>query len=96
VNCYASAEVTRLSADPAAYATIGGLLGDASSASSIVSCYYLGRNNNLGTQLSDEQMKSQASFVGWDFVGEMANGTADTWRILEGQDYPRLQWEPSR
>jgi hypothetical protein len=94
VNCYASGEVTRKSAPPAAYPEMGGLVGYAPSSGSILeSCYYLGRNNNLGIQLSDEQMKKQASFVGWDFVGETANGTADTWRILEGQDYPRLQWE---
>jgi hypothetical protein len=93
VNCYASGEVTRKSAPPAAYTTMGGLAGDASSSDSIVSCYFLGRDNNLGTQLSDEQMKRQDSFVGWDFVGEMQNGADDIWWILEGQDYPRLQWE---
>jgi hypothetical protein len=93
VNCYASSEVTRLSADPAAYTTIGGLLGDASSASTIVSCYYLGRKNYLGKQLSDEQMKAQASFIGWDFVDESENGTEDLWWILEGEDFPRLMWE---
>jgi hypothetical protein len=31
--------------------------------------------------------------AGWDFVGETTNGTEDIWRILEGQDYPRLSWE---
>ena len=95
VNCYASGDVSRKSAPPTAYPEMGGLVGYQSSASSIVSCYFLGRNNNVGTRLSDEEMKEQASFVGWDFVGETANGTEDIWRILEGQDYPRLQWEPS-
>ena len=93
VNCYASGEVTRKSAPPAAYPTMGGLVGDAPSSGSIVSSYFLGRNNNLGTQLSDEQMKEQASFIGWDFAGETQNGTDDIWLILEGEDYPRLQWE---
>lgn len=31
--------------------------------------------------------------AGWDFVGEMTNGTEDVCWILEGQDYPRLWWE---
>jgi hypothetical protein len=92
-DCYASGEVTGKSAPPAAYPTMGGLVGDASSSSPIVSSYFLGRNNSLGTQLSEEQMKERGSFVGWDFVGETANGAGDIWWILEGQDYPRLQWE---
>jgi len=41
----------------------------------------------------EEQMKERGSFVGWDFVGETANGAGDIWWILEGQDYPCLQWE---
>ncbi len=28
--------------------------------------------------------------AGWDFVGEIENGTEDVWWLLEGQDYPRL------
>ncbi len=31
--------------------------------------------------------------AGWDFVGETAKGTEDSWWILERQDYPRLWWE---
>jgi hypothetical protein len=31
--------------------------------------------------------------IGWDFVGETANGTEDIWFIREGQEYPRLMWE---
>ncbi len=39
--------------------------------------------------------KTAATFLdaGWDFLNETANGTDDIWRILEGQDYPRLWWE---
>jgi thioredoxin len=32
--------------------------------------------------------------AGWDFVGETANGAEDIWWIDEGEDYPRLWWEP--
>ncbi len=33
--------------------------------------------------------------AGWDFVGEVDNGTDDLWWIDDGQDYPRLWWESS-
>ena len=31
--------------------------------------------------------------AGWDFVGEVENGTEEIWWIDEGRDYPRLWWE---
>jgi hypothetical protein len=42
------------------------------------------------------EMKTLSTFtdVGWDFVGESTNGTADTWRMCANDvDYPRLAWE---
>jgi hypothetical protein len=41
------------------------------------------------------EMRTAKTFLdaGWDFVGEMANGTEDIWCIHEGKDYPRLWWE---
>jgi hypothetical protein len=30
----------------------------------------------------------------WDFVGETRNGTEDIWWMADGDDYPRLWWEP--
>jgi hypothetical protein len=57
----------------------------------IVSSYFLrqmdggGPDNGLGIVLSDAQMRSQASFGGWDFES--------VWTICEGRDYPRLRWE---
>lgn len=49
-----------------------------------------------GTGKTTAEMQTAATFlaVGWDFVDETKNGTEDLWRILEGQDYPRLSWEP--
>ncbi|MBL7186514.1 MAG: hypothetical protein ISS70_09320 [Phycisphaerae bacterium] len=91
VHCYAAGHITR--AATIQYGLIGGLVALGSSTSTMVSCYFLGPDNHLGAKLSDEQMKEQASFVSWDFVGETANGTDDIWWILEGEDYPRLQWE---
>ena len=48
-----------------------------------------------GTSRTTFHMQRRNTFVnaGWDFVDETANGTDDTWWILEGQDYPRLTWE---
>ncbi len=49
-----------------------------------------------GTGKTTAEMQMAKSFLdaGWDFVGETINGKADTWRILEGRDYPHLSWEP--
>jgi hypothetical protein len=48
-----------------------------------------------GTGKTTAQMRMGSTFVsaGWDFVGETARGIEDIWRIDEGKDYPRLQWE---
>ena len=47
----------------------------------------------MGTPLPDPNMRIQASFVDWDFVGDM-NGTEDHWQMcIDGYDYPRLRWE---
>jgi hypothetical protein len=42
-------------------------------------------------------MQTVSTFLeaGRDFVDETVNGYEDIWWILEGQDYPRLWWEPS-
>jgi len=49
-----------------------------------------------GTGKTTSQMHAASTFLaaGWDFADETANGTDDLWWILEGQDYPRLWWEP--
>jgi len=48
-----------------------------------------------GTGKKTAEMHTAKTFLdaGWDFVDETANGTADTWWINEGKDYPRLWWE---
>ncbi len=45
-----------------------------------------------GTGQTTAGMQTASTFVdaGWDFMGEIENGTEDIWLILEGQDYPRL------
>ena len=48
-----------------------------------------------GTGKTTAEMQTESTFTdaGWDFVAERANGTEDIWWILEGRDYPRLNWE---
>ena len=50
-----------------------------------------------GIGLDDPNMMIQANFVGWDFVGESANGENEIWRMcVDGVDYARLSWEFAR
>lgn len=50
-----------------------------------------------GQPLTAEQLKQRASFTGWDFLGESANGNNEIWRMCaDGVDYPRLSWEFAR
>ncbi|MEN6574771.1 MAG: thioredoxin family protein [Phycisphaerales bacterium] len=48
----------------------------------------------VGKMIAEMQMAGAFLEAGWDFVDETANGTEDIWWIDEGQDYPRLWWEP--
>jgi hypothetical protein len=77
---------------------IGGLIGSGRD-QYITGCYRLdpndggGPDNGFGEPLTDNQLKQQASFVGWDFVWETANGPNDVWAICEDVNYPKLAWE---
>ncbi len=77
-NCYAVGEVVGSSARGFA-----GWYGSSDS-----SCYFLDTmgTDYRATPLTDDQMKQQVSFVGWDF-------STPVWVIDEGRDYPRLWWE---
>jgi hypothetical protein len=50
-------------------------------------------DNNSGKTTAELQTTGTFLDAGWDFEGETDNGVEDLWRILEGQDYPRLSWE---
>jgi hypothetical protein len=66
---------------------VGGLVGD-SMFGSINSSYFLntsGPDYGGGDPLTDEQMKQQSSFVGWDFN--------EIWHICETTNYPKLIWQ---
>jgi len=78
--------------------SVGSLVGrnDASITSSFWDIQTSGQTTSKGgTGLTTPEMQDINTYLseGWDFVGETENGTEDIWRILEGQDYPRLWWE---
>ena len=71
---------------------LGGLVGY-DLPGSVSSSYFLvtsGPDDSNAVPLTDAQMKQQSRFVGWDFVGETANGTDNIWTITEGVSYPKL------
>ncbi len=78
---------------------VGGLVGDNEGGTVTNSFWDIetsGLSNSdggMGRTTSQMQMQSTFTNAGWDFIGETANGTEDSWWILEGQDYPRLWWE---
>ena len=85
-NCYSTGSVSGTD-------DVGGLVG--SNDGSIAGSYFLdtsGPDNEYGEPLTDEQMKQQSNFVGWDFVNETINGPNDIWTINETIDYPKLVW----
>ncbi|MFA6187429.1 MAG: GLUG motif-containing protein [Phycisphaerae bacterium] len=83
-NCYSTGIVIGTT-------NTGGLVGF-NEEGSYISCYFLdmaGVDNGFGEPLNDEQMKQQASFTGWDFFGESANGTSSYW-TMKSSSYPQL------
>jgi hypothetical protein len=63
-------------------------------------CFWDIETSGLTTSYGGEgkttaEMQTAGTFLnaGWDFIEETVNGTEDIWKILDGQDYPRLWWE---
>lgn len=83
----------------------GGLLGYNSG--TLTSCFWdkqssgqsvgvgLGSSTGVtGKTTTEMQTKSTFTDAGWDFVGELANGTDDIWRMcVDGLYYPKLSWQ---
>ena len=89
-RCYAAADVVGMASHS------GGLIGQDHGIDALTDCYFLdsaGPNNGLGTPLTAAEMKQQASFANWDFVGETQNGTDDIWDIYETLSYPYFSWQ---
>ena len=84
MNCYATGSV-----ESSYSGSIGGLVGR--NWGNINNSYFLdpsdggGPDNGYGEPLTDEEMKQQSSFVGWDFN--------DIWSICETTNYPKLLWQ---
>ena len=79
---------------------VGGLVGNNGSPTRVTSSFWdiqtSGQPTSAGgTGKTTAQMQTSKTFLdtGWDFLGEMDNGTEDIWWILEGRDYPHLWWE---
>ena len=84
LNCYCSGKVVY---DVNNYTYVGAFVGeDWSAPDGVFGSYFLetaGPDNGFGEPLSQDQMKRQSSFAGWDFV--------EVWGIGEGQTYPFLR-----
>jgi len=92
-NCYSVGAVS-------ASECIGGLVGLSESSYYVLDSLWdyetSGVSQRYGTALATVEMMKQQTFidVGWDFIGEPNNGTADIWLLCkDGTDYPRLSWE---
>ncbi|MHC4517329.1 MAG: GLUG motif-containing protein [Planctomycetota bacterium] len=91
INCFATGRVVGTT-------EVGGLAGtnEGSVTASFWNVETSGQASSAGgTGSMTVEMMRAGPFLeaGWDFVGEVENGTEDVWWILEGEDYPRLWWE---
>jgi len=79
---------------PADSLYVGGLVGDGAADNS----YFLdpadggGPDNGIGVPLTDDEMRQQASFVGWDFSGTTDDAEAALW-FMPQDAYPILIWQ---
>jgi hypothetical protein len=90
-NCYATGMVSGAGSVP------GGLVGGGGE---VTASFWDGQTSGRttsegGTAKTTAEMQTAKTFLdaAWDLVGETANGTDDTWGILEGKGYPTLAWE---
>jgi len=78
---------------------VGGLIGDGWPGGVTVSFWDTQtsgqQSSDGGTGVMTAEMQTAQTFldVGWDFVGETANGSEDIWKIVEGHTYPLLFWQ---
>jgi len=87
-TCYSTGAILGVGA-------VGGLVGNNSG--SVASSFWDVEtsqvlDNTAGVGLTTVEMQGTDTYLnaGWDFVGESANGTAETWQMSEVNDYPRL------
>jgi len=102
VNCYSSGLVSGVGD------SVGGFIGkndgvimvndsfwdvDTSGLSNMCGSEDFGSGCNDGSGRTTAQMQMEATFTGWDFVGEIINGSEDIWAICEGTNTPKLAWQ---
>ncbi|MBN2588745.1 MAG: hypothetical protein JXA96_02695 [Sedimentisphaerales bacterium] len=87
-HCYSTGKVTGNS-------SVGGLLG--LNIGDVNNCFWdiqtSGQINSIaGTGKTTSEMKNKSTFTsaGWDFFGEIINGTNEIWWINEGKEYPKF------
>ncbi len=87
-NCYATGSISGST-------NVGGLVGYRTAGTVSNSFFLDDHTNGNGTKISAPVMKSMATFTnaGWDFAGELANGSADYWAISPSINggYPYLR-----
>lgn len=91
-NCYAAGAVN-------GDCNVGGLVGEVyNSSGAILASFWDEETSGQatsegGTSKTTAQMQDIQTYLsaGWDFSGEIANGTEDFWFIYNGQNYPRLR-----
>ncbi len=78
--------------------TFGGLAGYAGGP--VTNCFWNQEINRMGIDgdigLDTAQMMEKVTFTaaGWDFDDASIDGDPADWRIRDGEDYPRLVWQP--
>ena len=99
ISCYACGSVTGDS-------NVGGFVGEHESSGDYITSFWDSEINSGVTGVGSmndpegvisrttDQMHLQSTFtgVGWDFIGEIGNGTEDTWH-MPGCDYPIYTWQ---
>jgi predicted outer membrane repeat protein len=95
INCYATGGVSGTT-------YVGGLVGYKGVEATVLNSFWdiqtsgqLISGGGMGKTTVEMQTAGTFFDAGWDFAGETENGTEDIWWIFEGQDYPRLWWEPT-
>jgi hypothetical protein len=99
LRCYAAGAVTASKAN----AVVGGLVAvdQFNPAWDVRSCFWDTTTSGVlvsdgGTGIPTAAMQDPATYTaaGWDFAGEIANGTDDLWKMSEDvPTYPKLAWE---
>lgn len=91
VYCYSTGKVS-------GFSYIGGLIGSNNMGvdNSFWDVNSSGQASSAGgTGKTTAEMQTRSTFTdaGWDFVGEVINGSNDIWDICDGKNYPKLAWQ---